>query len=1005
MAFPFKFFFLSNLLLALVFSPVLTSAVSLTDLQNQAANLVSGTISTLTNNPSLTCYNLSYSLRLASQDRYTKGQVSKLQQFLKTYGYYTGPVGGVFGYNTEKAVKTFQRQYRIVSKGSYKTTGYGATGPKTRAKIKSLTCGRNAIPVPGPDRGADQNAVPLPADSRALVPDLNPIVPFSSEAPLTITPPSGPVSDSVSPPPAVTVNPSPSSGSGSAIINTFIDRGQVPFTILFNAGQSQGSLVRYDWNFGDDNSANGYPRTTEGRLAGHRFDNPGTYNVTLTVSDTNGVVASANKTITVLARPGSAKTYYLSASAGNDAWTGLCSAPPASGTCGPWKTITKLKNSASSISADGVQILFKRGDTFDTVGNWDLGSLLRPAPYYVTLGAYGSGAKPVFQKLTGTSNGTGLINASYTAGRGVILDNLDLRGSLWVRPSYGSGAFIWPGVQAITRYLSISGGNFAVWGSDGVVVEKADLNVSGINAVGFGSNSNPGLLFISQSNIYNSTTHCIYLSGSSHDVLVENNELHHCGTNPTSIRDAFTVHGQQDNLLIRGNSVHDNGYAMGIDANIGYPDKITRVTIENNRIFNQISHVFQLASLQDSIIRNNVIYNNRGTNQPIFWIRAASTIAVATNLQIYQNTIYGNSAGVMNIDGTTNDTKDVHFKTNSVSGGRIPLVTDHRTYPAGETRLYLDFSNNTYTGFSNTSILFVSPLGSLNLPDWLSYENGGNPTVTPIPTPVVEPTPAPTPVVDPTPTIDLSNGLAAYFSLDNFNGQSTTDSAGGRTASCGAIETCPIGGAGKVGGDLLFNGTTTYLSVTNDSGLNPSSALSISAWLKPLTWNNGNRRILQKGLTDNQYRLTAESGVLRFHIAGKSALTTGLPPINTWSHLAAIYDGAGLKLYLNGSLVTSNSGSGAIPSTADPLFIGTKSDVAPGGDRFNGELDEIRLYNRALTLSEIQTLAGVPVTYNNFAITQMANAWQSLNQVWSWIWHQILFLSQWLWSWLGLHFN
>ncbi len=969
-------------------------AVSLQDLQTQAGNLISGTISTLISSPAPVCYNLTYSMHLTSQDKYTKGQVSKLQRFLKTYGYYSGPIGGVFGYNTEKAVKTFQRQYRIISKGTYRSTGYGAAGPKTRAKIKSLTCGKTAIPGPSSEQVANQVAADNTVATNLRLtqppsPDLSsPVSPDMSNFNLNLNPPS----DTSLPPPPVTVTPPPSAGSGRAVINNFADRGLAPFTVLFNAGQSQGTLARYDWNFNDDNSANGYPRTTEGRLAGHRFENPGTYGVTLTVSDANGVVASASKTITVLARPASAKTYYLSASAGNDTWSGLCSTPPATGTCGPWKTISKLKNSATSISADGVQILFKRGDTFDTAGNWDLGALLRPSPYYVTLGAYGSGAKPIFQRLTGTSNATGLINASYSSGRGVILDNLDLRGSLWVRPSYSSGAFVWPGVQMIARHLSISGGNFALWGSDGVVVEDADINATGINAVGFGSNSNPGLLYISQSNIYNSITHCIYLAGSSHDVLVENNELHHCGASPGAYRDAFTVHGQQDNLLIRGNSVHDNGYAMGIDANIGYPDRITRVTIENNRIYNQISHVFQLASLQNSIIRNNTIYNNPGTDQPLFWIRAASSIAAATNLQIYGNTIYGNSAGLLNIDGTTNDTKDVHFKNNSISGGRTPLVTDHRTYSTGEARSYLDFSNNTYSGFNNTTTLFVSPLGSLNLPDWLQYESGGTPSVTPTPAPIVDPVPAPVP--DPTPapaptptvTIDLSSGLVAYFSLDSFNGQITGDSAGGRSASCGALETCPIAGAGKVGGDLLFNGTTTYLQIANDSGLNPSSALSISAWLKTITWNNGNRRIVQKGLTDNQYRLTAENGVLRFHIAGKSALTTALPPINTWSHLAAIYDGSGLKLYLNGSLVTSNSSSGAIPTTADPFFIGTKSDIAPGGDRFNGELDEIRLYSRALNLQEIQTLAGVPVTFNFSWSSQLANAWQALENLWTPLW-------------------
>ena len=81
-------------------------------------------------------------------------------------------------------------------------------------------------------------------------------------------------------------------------------------------------------------------------------------------------------------------------------------------------------------------------------------------------------------------------------------------------------------------------------------------------------------------------------------------------------------------------------------------------------------------------------------------------------------------------------------------------------------------------------------------------------------------------------------------------------------------------------------------------------------------------------------------------------------PRTLWSHLAATYDGATMRLYMNGALVSSQARTGAIATSANPLQIGGDSLY---GQYFNGNIDEVRIYNRALTQAEIQADMNTPL--------------------------------------------
>jgi hypothetical protein len=167
--------------------------------------------------------------------------------------------------------------------------------------------------------------------------------------------------------------------------------------------------------------------------------------------------------------------------------------------------------------------------------------------------------------------------------------------------------------------------------------------------------------------------------------------------------------------------------------------------------------------------------------------------------------------------------------------------------------------------------------------------------------------------------------------------------------------------AGHTGGAALFDGTSCIV-VKDNASLNPY-ALTLAAWVNPTDWA-GNRRIVQKGAFDDQFRLTAEDGMLKFEIAGVGTLTTMLPPTGTWTHIAGTYDGTTLRLYTNGVQAASIAASGTMHDSPDDLYIGTKpprplamlGSIA-AGDYFFGVLDEVRLYGRALSAAEIGMIA------------------------------------------------
>jgi hypothetical protein len=222
-------------------------------------------------------------------------------------------------------------------------------------------------------------------------------------------------------------------------------------------------------------------------------------------------------------------------------------------------------------------------------------------------------------------------------------------------------------------------------------------------------------------------------------------------------------------------------------------------------------------------------------------------------------------------------------------------------------------------------------------------------------------------------TVQLAGQPVLYYRFDEASGTTALDSSGNNNTGTLSGDAMHVQGLPGFGNGLHFNGTG-YVMANDSSSLDPTSQITVSAWINADTWANGNHRILQKSTddSDNQYRLLVEGGALKFDITGLgTAQTTTLPSTGAWHNVTGTYDGSTIKLYVDGSLVASQAASGQIPVTNGPLFVATKNAGAPAGDHFVGTIDEVRIYARALTQAQIQLL---PFTDTDIGSVQAAGS-------------------------------
>jgi hypothetical protein len=238
------------------------------------------------------------------------------------------------------------------------------------------------------------------------------------------------------------------------------------------------------------------------------------------------------------------------------------------------------------------------------------------------------------------------------------------------------------------------------------------------------------------------------------------------------------------------------------------------------------------------------------------------------------------------------------------------------------------------------------------------------PTPTSTPTPVPTSTPTPTPTATPTPTpAPSSPDLVGAWSF-NETGTSARDSS--PLANTGTISGATRVTGGKFGGALSFDGVNDAVSVPDKASLDLTKGMTLEAWVNPVKTSDYRTVIFKENRAAGHqtYSLYGSEGTSKasaevaIGATYTSQPSTSAIAANTWTHIAATYDGTTLRVFRNGVQVGSKSLPGSLVVSNDPLKFGGN---AVWGEWFAGVIDEVRVYKAARTAAQIQSDMVTPI--------------------------------------------
>jgi len=399
---------------------------------------------------------------------------------------------------------------------------------------------------------------------------------------------------------------------------------------------------------------------------------------------------------------------------------------------------------------------------------------------------------------------------------------------------------------------------------------------------------------------------------------------------------------------IMNNLVSENTAQLGggIFTWENYPATIINNTISQNWAEQQGGGIAISGEDQAAIIGNVIVGN--GTFGEGGGIRVISAVTDITNNTIAGNTassgggVFGDSAAVTNcIVWGNSENFSGCSATYSCIEGSIPGQGNINSLPQ-----FVNAAGGNYRLRSDSDCIDAGDNSAV--PASMTMDIDGNPRIT-------------------NTTVDIgayefieNASIVAHWKLDETSGDTAKDSVG---TNDGALQSNPqwLPYSGRMDGALLFDGNDGYVDCGNSPDFDITDEITVSAWVTINSINTGFQTIIAKG--DSAWRLSLDrrNRNRRFHFS-----VTGRPwnAVNgyikvekfEWHHVCGTYDGVNMRLYVDGEEDPNSpvADSNGVATNGYNVYIGANEEKP--GRHWDGMIDDVRLYNRALSASEVYAL-------------------------------------------------
>lgn len=215
---------------------------------------------------------------------------------------------------------------------------------------------------------------------------------------------------------------------------------------------------------------------------------------------------------------------------------------------------------------------------------------------------------------------------------------------------------------------------------------------------------------------------------------------------------------------------------------------------------------------------------------------------------------------------------------------------------------------------------------------------------------------------------NLALRLVAHYEMESAAGGVVTDTAGGHDATC-ELSGCPVEQTGEIGGALSFDGIDDVLTVASTSTLETlGTEFTVTMWIDPAPGSGLTRCIAAKPVltgAENSWALcmTSARGLVFFSthepsMSNTSTIATAvLQEGQGFRHVAIVWTGTLREIFLDGVVVAAEVVTGIVRFDGNPIRIGADANSSAPALHFSGAIDELRIYNGALSAAEIAVLA------------------------------------------------